>query len=342
MSTFASLKKNSSLSKLTKALQQTNKKNNSADDRFWQPEVDKAGNGFAVIRFLDAPAADGDDGMPWVQLFTHGFEGPGGWYIENSLTTLGLKDPVSEENSRLWKTEIKANQDIARDRKRRLSYISNILVVKDAAHPENEGKVFLYSYGKKIFDKIKSAIDPTEEEIDLAAKEGITLVPVNIFSFWEGHNFNLKIRKVEGYRNYDTSAFVGMATTEGPAKGTPIAKTDAAIEEIWKSAYSLKELISPDKFKSYQELEAKMNKVLGLDGSKPVSNKPVQSKELPANPEEDSTPPFDPDPPKEEAKAKAAAPKKAEVKSPPKEEAKAPATEDDDSDMLSMFQNLAK
>jgi hypothetical protein len=288
MNSLAQLRKTSSLDKLTKALQQTNKQKN--DERFWQPQVDKAGNGFAIIRFLEAPFVDGEDGTPFVQLFTHGFEGPGGWYIENSLTTLGLADPVSEYNSKLWKTGNEANKKIAQAQKRRLSYISNILVVKDPANPANEGKVFLFSYGKKIYEKIRRAGKPTAEEIEAAALEGIKLVGVPVFSFDNGHDFKLKVRKVEGYRNYDTSEFVGMATSESPAKGTPIASTDEEIERIWKSEYSLKELVTPDKFKTYAELEAKLNKVLGLDGGKAVSKETVKSK--PVEETVDSTPPW--------------------------------------------------
>jgi hypothetical protein len=313
MNSLAALKKNSSLEKLTKALQQTNKQKN--DERFWSASVDKAGNGFAIIRFLEAPFVDGEDGTPFVQLFTHGFEGPGGWYIENSLTTLGGKDPVTEYNSKLWKSGNEANKKIAQAQKRRLGYISNILVVKDPANPENEGKVFLYSYGKKIYEKIRRAGKPTAEEIEAAALEGITLVGVPVFSFWEGHDFKLKIRKVDGYRNYDTSEFVGMATSESPAKGSAIADSDDKIEKIWKSQYSLKELVAADKFKPYAELEAKLNKVLGLDGGKPASKETVKSKPVDKT-AEDATPPW-----VETAKAAA------------------PATDDDK--MLTMFESLA-
>lgn len=314
MNSLAQLRKTSSLEKLTKALQQTNKQKN--DERFWSPAVDKAGNGFAIIRFLEAPFVDGEDGTPFVQLFTHGFEGPGGWYIENSLTTLGGKDPVTEYNSKLWKSGNEANKKIAQAQKRRLGYISNILVVKDPANPVNEGKVFLYSYGKKIYEKIRRAGKPTAEEVEAAALEGITLVGVPVFSFDNGHDFKLKIRKVDGYRNYDTSEFVGMATSESPAKGTAIAANDTEIERIWKSTYSLKELVTPDKFKSYADLEAKLNKVLGLDGGKPASKETVKSK--PLDKEVDNTPPW-----QETAEAAKAA---------------APATDDDK--MLNMFESL--
>jgi len=249
MSNLSALKKSSSLGKLARALESTAKTGGSKEDeRLWQPEVDAAGNGYAVIRFLDAPAVDGEDAMPWVQVFSHGFQGPGGWYIENSLTTLGQKDPVSEYNTQLWNSGIEANKEIARKQKRRLTYISNVLVIKDTANPANEGKVFLYKYGKKIFDKIKEKIEPQFEDEKA----------VNPFSFWEGANFKLKIRKVEGYRNYDKSEF------DNPS---PLFDgDDDKIEKVWKSEYSLKEFLDPKHFKSYDELKSKLDRVLGLDG----------------------------------------------------------------------------
>lgn len=249
MSNLSALKKNSSLGKLARALETTTKTSGSKEDeRLWQPEVDSAGNGYAVIRFLDAPAVDGEDAMPWVQVFSHGFQGPGGWYIENSLTTLGQKDPVSEYNTQLWNSGIEANKEIARKQKRRLTYVSNVLVIKDTANPANEGKVFLYKYGKKIFDKIKEKIEPQFEDEKA----------VNPFSFWEGANFKLKIRKVEGYRNYDKSEF------DNPS---PLFEgDDEKIEKVWKAEYSLKEFLDPKNFKSYDELKSKLDRVLGLDG----------------------------------------------------------------------------
>lgn len=211
------------------------------DDRYWQPEVDKAGNGFAVIRFLAPPK--GED-IPFARLWSHGFKGPTGkWYIENSLTTLGKNDPVSELNSELWNSGKESDKKIARDQKRKLTYISNIIVVKDPNRPENEGKVFLYKYGKKIFDKIKDMMQPQFEDEK----------PVNVFDFWDGANFKLKIRQVEGYRNYDKSEF------ESPS---PVAGTDEDIASIWDKEYSLTELVDPKHFKSYDELKAKLNMVL--------------------------------------------------------------------------------
>ena len=258
MSDFSALKRNrNAFDSLKKAMEvpSSNAEAGSKDDtRFWQPEVDKAGNGMAVIRFLPAPAADGDDALPWVRVFNHGFQGPGGWYIENSLTTLNQKDPVSEYNSILWNSGIEANKEIARKQKRRLTYISNILVVSDPKNPENEGQIKLYKYGKKIFDKISEAMNP----------EFADETPLNPFDFWEGANFKIKIRQVEGYRNYDKSEFDSPSAVSGD---------DAELEALWKKEYSLKEFLDPKQFKSYDTLKAKLDKVLGLDGVAPVKTK---------------------------------------------------------------------
>ena len=253
MNSFANLKRNrSSLDKLTKAIETTTNptqdSNSNEDTRFWKPEVDKAGNGMAVIRFLPAPAVDGDDALPWVRVFSHGFQGPGGWYIENSLTTLNQKDPVSEYNSTLWNSGIEANKEIARKQKRRLHYISNILVVSDPAHPENEGQVRLFKFGKKIFDKITEAMNP----------EFADEVPVNPFDLWDGANFKLKIRNVEGYRNYDKSEFADKEPVMGG--------DDDKLENLWKQEYSLKEFLEEKNFKSYDVLKARLDKVLGFEG----------------------------------------------------------------------------
>ena len=258
MSDFSALKRNrnafDSLKKAMEVPSSTAEAGSKDDTRFWQPEVDKAGNGMAIIRFLPAPAADGDDALPWVRVFNHGFQGPGGWYIENSLTTLNQKDPVSEYNSVLWNSGIEANKEIARKQKRRLTYISNILVVSDPKHPENEGQIKLYKYGKKIFDKISEAMNP----------EFADETPLNPFDFWEGANFKIKIRQVEGYRNYDKSEFDSI---------TPVDGDDEKLEAIWKKEYSLKEFLEPKQFKSYDTLKAKLDKVLGLDGVAPVKTK---------------------------------------------------------------------
>jgi hypothetical protein len=254
MSSFANLKRQSgNLDKLAKAIEQLNSAESpSKEDNFWKPEVDKAGNGYAVIRFLPAPSTDGDDGLPWVKVFNHGFQGPGGWYIENSLTTLGQKDPVSEYNSQLWNSGIESNKEVARKQKRRLSYYANIYIVEDPKNPENEGKVFLYKFGKKIFDKINEAMNPQFEDEKA----------VNPFDLWAGANFKLKIRKVEGYQNYDKSEFESPSVLGG--------FDDDKLESIWKKEYSLKEFLLPENFKSYDELKARLDKVLGMDGGAPV------------------------------------------------------------------------
>jgi hypothetical protein len=257
---FADLKKsrNKDLEKLTSEISKLTDKESSKksyeDLRFWKASPDKAGNGMAVIRFLPAP--EGGD-VPWVQVFSHSFQGPAGqWYIENSLTTLNRKDPVSEHNSVLWNSGIEANKEIARKQKRKLNYISNIYVVKDPANPDNEGKVFLFKFGKKIFDKLNELMNPEFEDESA----------VNPFDLWEGANFKLKIRKVEGYTNYDKSEF------ESPA---PLSQDDDDLERIWKSEYGLSEFLQESNFKSYDELKARLDKVLGLDGSNDYIEKPA-------------------------------------------------------------------
>ena len=243
---FANLKKTqkTSLDSLVKAAEKlTTRTDNARDQRLWKPEVDKSGNGYAVLRFLPAPKSEDD---PWVKIYDHGFQGPGGWYIENSRTTLGAgeKDPLSEHNSMLWNSGIESNKDIARKQKRRLKYYSNILVVKDPANPQNEGKVFLYQYGAKIFEKLKNAMQPEFEDES----------PVNPFDLWEGANFKLKIRNYEGYRNYDKSEFESASPVDGE---------DSRLEEIWNSQYSLVEFLDPKNFKSYEELQTRLSRVLG-------------------------------------------------------------------------------
>jgi len=222
------------------------------DERLWKPSVDKAGNGQAVLRFLPAPPGEE---LPWVRVYDHGFQGPSGkWYIENSLTTINKPDPLGELNSELWNSGIEANKEIARKQKRRLSYISNVLVVKDPSNPENEGKVFLYKYGKKIFDKIKDVMQPTFEDEK----------PVNPFDLWEGANFKLRIRQVEGYRNYDKSEFDG---------NTPLDENEDKLEAIWKQTHSLAAFLDPSNFKSYDELKTKLNTVLGSGTRVPTAEK---------------------------------------------------------------------
>jgi len=214
------------------------------DDRFWKPELDKSSNGYGVVRFLPTP--EGEE-MPWVSYWDHGFQGPGGWYIEKSLTTLGKQDPVSEYNTQLWNTGIEANKEIARKQKRRLHYVSNVFVVSDPKNPDNEGKVFLYKFGKKIFEQLKEAISPQFE--DEAA--------INPFDLREGANFKIKIRKVDGYWNYDKSEFDSIE---------PLFDDEARLTEVATSAHSLSEIIAPSEFKSYDELKEKLDRVLGLSG----------------------------------------------------------------------------
>ena len=249
---LSTLKKTNSLDKLLNAVETENKpqeKKSYVDERLWKPVLDKTGNGYAVIRFL--PAVEGED-MPWAKVWNHAFQGPTGqWYIENSLTTLGNNDPVSELNSAYWNSGIESDKEIARRQKRKLQYFSNIYVVSDPKNPENEGKVFLFRFGKKIFDKCMETMQPAFEDE----------TPVNPFDFWEGANFKLKIRKVDGYWNYDKSEF------EAPS---PLFDNDDAIEEVWKQQYALNEFTAPSNFKSYDELKTRLDMVLA--GTTTVGN----------------------------------------------------------------------
>ena len=242
---FAKLKKQSKLgsltAKLVKEVEKMNNNGTSGDDRLWKLDVDKSGNGYAVIRFLPAP--DGED-LPFVKLYSHAFQGPGGWYIENSLTTLGQKDPVSEYNTQLWNNGTDNGKETARKQKRKLTYTSNIYVVKDPANPENEGKVFLFKYGKKIFDKLTAAMQPEFEDEEA----------IDPFDFWQGANFKLKAKNVAGYRNYDSSEFAAQS---------PLLDDDDALEAIWKKEVSLAEIVATDQFKSYEDLKRRLDYVLG-------------------------------------------------------------------------------
>ena len=236
----------SNFEKLTKAIEskldtnENQSKDKYTDERIWKPELDKTGNGYAVIRFL--PAVSGED-MPWTRVWSHAFQGTGGWYIENSLTTLNQKDPVSEENTRLWNTGVESDKEIARKRKRKLSYFANILVVSDPKNPQNEGQVKLFKFGKKIFDKIAEKMSPAFEDEKA----------VNPFDFWEGANFKLKIRKVDGYWNYDKSEFEAVSK---------VADSDDAIKAVWEKQYALKPFLAPDNFKTYDELKEKLIRVI--------------------------------------------------------------------------------
>ena len=292
---FASLKKQSSLgsltAKLVKEVEKTNKVN-SGDERLWKPEVDKAGNGYAVIRFLPAP--DGED-LPWVKMYSHAFQGPGGWYIENSLTTLNQKDPCSEFNTSLWNSGVESDKQIARNQKRKLAFYSNIYVVKDPANPDNEGKVFLYKFGKKIFDKIMGAMQPEFEDEEA----------IDPFDFWQGANFKLKAKNVAGYRNYDSSEF---------AAPSALLDDDDALETLWKKEYSLKEFTDASEFKSYADLEKRLNAV--LNQSRPAVAPEVADEE-------------------EEIVTATNTPAEIPV-------ASAPASVNEDDDALSYFQKLAE
>jgi hypothetical protein len=299
---FSELKRSSSNSfeKLNQELSKLNSnQSNSRDDRLWTCQTDKAGNGYAIIRFLPAPA--GED-VPFIRLFTHGFKGPGGWYIENSLTTIGQQDPIAELNTRLWNSGVESDKETVRKQKRQLNFYSNIYVVKDPANPENEGKVFLFRYGKKIFDKITDLMNPQFEDEK----------PVDPFNLWTGANFKLKIRKFEGYPNYDKSEF------DSPA---PLLDDDDKLEAIWKSEYSLKELTDPKNFRSYDELKRRLDRALGLTSGNAPSNTRQQFVD------EDDIPSFEPAP---QARAAEARP------------APAASSVDDDDDDFAFFKQLAE
>ena len=241
---LSALKKQNSLNKLLGAAESESKpqdKKSYVDERLWKPQLDKTGNGYAVLRFLPAP--EGEE-LPWAKVWNHAFQGPTGqWYIENSLTTIGQKDPVSELNTRHWNSGVESDKEIARRQKRKLQYFSNIYVVSDSKNPDNEGKVFLYRFGKKIFDKIMEAMQPAFDDE----------IAINPFDFWKGANFKLKIRKVDGYWNYDKSEFDPVSA---------LLDNDDALEEVWKKQYSLKEFSAPTNFKSYDELKTRLDTVL--------------------------------------------------------------------------------
>jgi len=265
---FANLKRNrGKIDQLVAAAEATGSQTQSnkyTDDRLWKPTVDKQNNGYAVIRFL--PASEGSD-LPWNRYWDHGFKGPTGkWYIEKSLTSIGQNDPVGELNSRLWNSGIESDKQTARNQKRRLHYVSNIYVVSDPGNPANEGKVFLYQYGKKIFDKLMDAMQPEFADED----------PINPFDFWEGANFKLKIRDVEGYRNYDKSEF---------SSPSPLSQDDDELETIYNSMHDLREFTDPKQYKSYDELQAKLQSVLGggvMGGAPKIEDEISLGEETPA------------------------------------------------------------
>jgi len=257
---FENLKKQSSIgsltAKLVKEVEKMSTTSGGADERLWKATMDKGGVGSAVIRFLPAP--EGEE-LPWAKMYSHAFQGPNGWYIENSLTTIGQKDPLGEHNRELWNTGSETNKEIVRKQKRKLSYYSNIYVVKDPVNPANEGKVFLFKYGKKIFDKIMEAMQPEFEDE----------TPINPFDFWQGANFKLKIVKKDGYWNYDKSEFGSVE---------PLLDDDEAMEAIWKKQYSLTAITAPDQFKSYEDLERRLKMVLGQKTS-PTQSRAVLEQE---------------------------------------------------------------
>ena len=261
MSNFANLKKQSKLGSLTeklvKEVEKMNSSSSSSDDRFWSLTVDKAQNGYAVIRFLPAP--DGED-LPFVKVYSHAFQGPGGWLIDECLTTINQKCPVCEHNSGLWNNGTDVGKEQARKQKRKLTYVSNIYVVKDPANPENEGKVFLFKYGKKIFDKLTAAMQPEFEDEEA----------IDPFDFWQGANFKLKAKNVAGYRNYDSSEF---------ANPNPLLDDDEELEAVWKKQYSLAEFVAPDRFKSYEDLKTRLDYVLGNKGTPRYQDPEVEDEE---------------------------------------------------------------
>jgi hypothetical protein len=239
---FADLKRKSqtNFEFLQKELEKSSTEGGGADERLWKPELDASGNGYAVIRFLPAPEGET---VPWAKVYSHAFQGPGGWFIENCLTTKGDKCPVCVHNNGLWNSGHESDKEVARKQKRKLSYYSNIYVVKDSKHPEAEGKVFLYRYGKKIFDKIMAAMQPEFQDE----------TPMNPFDMWEGSNFKLKIKTVAGYWNYDSSEF---------DRPSALSADDDELEQVWKQAYSLEAYTADSEFKSYDELDTRLNAVL--------------------------------------------------------------------------------
>ena len=254
----------SSLDKLRAAMETASPadgaKKSYTDETMWKPELDKTGNGYAVVRFLPTP--DGEE-MPWVSYFDHGFQGPGGWYIEKSLTTLNKQDPVSEYNTQLWNTGIEANKEIARKQKRRLHYVSNVYVVSDPKNPDNEGKVFKYRYGKKIFEALKEAISPAFEDEKA----------INPFDLRdEGANFKIKIRKVDGYWNYDKSEFDTVA---------PLFDDEAKLNSTFSQVHSLSDVIAPSEFKTYEELKEKLERVLGSASTSTAESVSQDMEEVP-------------------------------------------------------------
>jgi hypothetical protein len=269
------------------------------DDRFWKLEGDKAGNGTATIRFL--PRVEGDE-LPWVRIFSHGFQGPTGkWYIENSLTTLGENDPVGELNTQLWNSGSEANKEIARKQKRKLSFVANVLIVSDPKHPENEGQVKLFKFGKKIFDKIMDKARPTFEDEK----------PVNVFDFWEGANFKLRMRKKDGFTNYDESSF---------SDPVAISNDEEEILRVANAQFKLSEFTDRKNFKSYDELKRKLEEVLSGDSFSGKTAADVAEEDRPV----------------------AKAPEMKSSPAPAPAASKASSVDDDDEDVMSYFEKIAR
>jgi hypothetical protein len=295
-----------SLEKLTAELAKLNQQNDGGKDtRFWYPNVDKAGNGYAVIRFLPAP---GEEEVPFIRMFEHGFKGPtGSWYIENCLTTIGKTDPVAEMNSVLWNMsndDESPSRKQARAQKRKMNYTANVYIIQDQANPENNGKVFLFKFGKKIYDKLNDAMNPQYADEK----------PMNPFDLWTGANFKLKIRNVDGYRNYDKSEF---------SSAEPLFEDDDKMESVWKQEHSLQAFLAPSNFKTYEELKAKLNKVLGLNENGSVAPSAARAAAAARKPAEDED-----DLPWQAPKQERAA--------------AAPSTSDDDDDDTAFFAKLKK
>ena len=314
---FANLKKQSSLGSLTqKLVKEVEKMNNTGgggDDRLWKPEMDKTGNGYAVIRFLPAP--EGEE-LPWAKMYSHAFQGPGGWYIENSLTTLGQKDPVSEHNRELWNSGLDSDKDTVRKQKRKLSYYANIYVVQDKANPQNEGKVFLYKFGKKIFDKVMEAMQPEFEDE----------TPINPFDFWQGANFKLKLKKVAGYWNYDSSEFARpSALLDGD---------DDELESLYNDLHDLQAFVAPSEFKSYEDLKKRLDFTLGLRGTPKMQDQETVEEE--AQWERERRGDFS------ESTAAAPSMPSADFNSPDITPSPSSSSDEDEDDALSYFQKLAE
>lgn len=306
---FEQLKKNrqSQFANLKDEADKLNSNYGGDDNRFWKPTVDKSGNGSALIRFL--PATEGEN-VPFVRYWDHGFQGPGGWYIEKSLTSLGLPDPLGEYNQKLWNSGIEANKEIARAQKRRLHYVSNILVITDPANHDNDGKVFLYKYGKSIFDMIQDLMNPEPDPLDPRD-------PINPFDLWEGANFRMKIRNKDGYRNYEKSSF------DAPS---PLSEDEEELERVWQMTYPIKEFVDPSNYSTYEALLKKLNRVLGMDTTMVTFTGLPQQ----AQPSENSW-----SPPAKEAK-------KFEEESPGAFESSSDDDDDDDDEGIDFFRNLAK